>query len=91
MPPISSAVPPPIRPMLSVEVIDGGASFDRFAAVLSERLSRIADEAAMETIAHAQAAILTGVRSGRLYRLSGGRLHRASAPGEPPANRSGLS
>ena len=28
-------------------------------------------------------------KSGRLYRLTGGRLHRASAPGQSPANRTG--
>jgi len=32
--------------------------------------------------------IVTGTRSGRVYRFMG-REHIASAPGEPPANRSG--
>jgi len=33
--------------------------------------------------------VKTGTKSGRLYRIKG-RLHRASAPGQTPANLSGL-
>ena len=35
-----------------------------------------------------KSAITTGARSGRIYKYNG-RNYRASAPGEPPANRSG--
>lgn len=31
----------------------------------------------------------TGPKTGRIYRLSGGQRHQASAPGEPPATRTG--
>lgn len=36
-----------------------------------------------------QAAIKNPPKTGRIYRLPGGRRHQASAPGQPPANRSG--
>lgn len=37
-----------------------------------------------------QRLVISGPKTGRLYRIKGRkRRHRASAPGEPPANRSG--
>ena len=33
--------------------------------------------------------IIQGPKTGRIYRRPGGRLHQASAPGQPPANDTG--
>lgn len=52
------------------------------------RIKRFLERAATES-ERAFRKGLRGRHSGRIYRLSGGRMHRASAPGEYPANRSG--
>jgi len=39
---------------------------------------------------HAQQAVLQGPKTGRVYKRGRGRTHRASAPGEAPANDFGF-
>lgn len=60
----------------------------QMAEALALRLDAAMRAAAEDTMARARSAILTGTRSGRLYRRHG-RLMRASAPGEPPASVTG--
>jgi len=73
--------------MLDLDIAVDTGALDRIAA----RMAAAVEQAVAETLADALARArrsLTGPRSGRVYRL-GGRPHRASAPGEPPADRSG--
>ena len=57
-------------------------------AVASASVARVLNGVAQSTAMRAKARILTGARSGHIYSVNG-VPHRASAPGEPPANLSG--
>lgn len=70
------------------EALALAAELQQLAEGLALGLEAATRAAAAETLAQARHAILTGPRSGRVYR-SHGRVHRASAPGEPPASVSG--
>jgi Bacteriophage protein of unknown function (DUF646). len=58
-----------------------------------ERLRPRAAKALLKAALHFESAVkktLTGTRTGRLYYIARlGRMHRASAPGEPPATLTG--
>lgn len=57
------------------------------AVIEGELLSRAAR--AGQVLQIAAESVLTGARSGRIYRKPGGGTYQASAPGEPPAERTG--
>ncbi len=44
---------------------------------------------AANALRNAELEVLQGQRSGRIYKKTGGGTYQASAPGEPPARRSG--
>ena len=46
-------------------------------------------QAASQKLRNAAQQVLRGQRNGRVYRITGGGRYRASAPGEPPAVRTG--
>lgn len=70
--------------------IDLERRMDELFLVLSAELRGRATEGSME-LRNAALKVLRGRRSGRVYRIPGTkRTYRASAPGEPPAVRTGL-
>ena len=58
-------------------------------AATTRKLYNIILMAAIETAGEAKESILTGTRTGRIYRRKGGKIHQASAPGEHPMSDSG--
>lgn len=60
--------------------------------VTDDVMKRIADVApvASSELKTASLEVLTGERHGRIYRRPGGGYYQASAPGEPPAERTGV-
>ncbi len=75
---------------MDVEVRVNTGPLDRLDATMTTRLSAIVRAHAFMVEAHAKTAILTGGKSGRVYLRPNGRSHRASAPGEAPANDTGV-
>lgn len=69
--------------MLTLTIQNPAELFDRIQAATERAVSAAADEIAAELKAK-----IAAPKSGRVYRRNGG-LHRASAPGEPPANDTG--
>lgn len=57
-------------------------------SVANASMARVLNGVAQSTAIRTRNRILTGGRSGRIYQTESG-VHRASAPGEPPANLSG--
>lgn len=76
--------------MLRVDVSDAGIaeSLLRLAASIDDAPPGVAFHVAEDVAFRAVIAITTGTRTGRFYR-DGDGFHRASAPGEPPANWTG--
>lgn len=66
------------------------AKLDSLEAGVVARLSAVVRRYAFAVEAAAKIAITTGTKSGRVYERPGGRSHRASAPGEAPANDTGI-
>lgn len=59
-----------IDPTVGSDIAKGGADLIRNVAFAIEAELKI---------------LMTGAKHGRIYRKKGGRIHQASAPGEPPA------
>lgn len=62
---------------------------DRITAQLEPRADAIIRATAQEIAGDAVNRIMTGKKTGRTYKLKGGKIHQASARGEAPATETG--
>ena len=66
------------------------AKIPRHKAIHQEAIEQGLFDAGVQVTREIRRLILSGPKTGRLYRIKGRRRrHRASAPGEPPANLTG--
>lgn len=64
-------------------------AFDLIPTEVHGAIAHVVQAAALKIENHAKRAILRGPKTGRLYRGSKKKMHRASAPGEAPATDTG--
>lgn len=79
------------QPLIRVQVItaaDLGVQFKALDEEYTQRTLRALDAAGLIVQNAARRSIVDGPKSGRLYKR-GSVVHRASAPGQPPANDTG--
>lgn len=79
------------QPLIRVQVItaaDLGVQFERLDDEYDRRIISALDAAGLIVQNAARRSIVDGPKSGRLYKR-GNVVHRASAPGQPPANHLG--
>jgi HK97 gp10 family phage protein len=67
----------------------GGGRFERFDDKIKAALRRGLTAWGLLAVAKAKELIIRGPKTGRIYIRGGNVTHRASAPGEPPANDTG--
>ncbi len=80
------------RPFVHLEIISTGdvaTDLDRRSTEYRVRIQRGLDAAGLGVQNTARRSIMDGPKTGRIYRISKTVEHRASAPGEAPANRTG--
>jgi len=61
----------------------------RLSVAAPDALHRVLQRFAMRVEGTAKRSLQSGDKSGRIYKLKGGKTHRASARGEAPATRTG--